>query len=113
VLEAAVRAAGAVRHKPLVPRLVELVDYPAPFVRREAALALAAMEASGAVPRLAKALSEDDDATVRMACAKALGDLGGAGGLGALTKAADSDKDSNVKFVAAESLRRLGFKKSP
>lgn len=113
VLESAARAAGAVRHKPLLPRLVELLDHPAPAVRREAALALGAMEATQVVPKLARALGEDDDASVRVACAKALGDLGGSGGIGALVSAADSDKDSKVKFVAAESLRRLGFKKSP
>ena len=113
VLESAARAAGAVRHRPLVPRLVELLEHPAAPVRREAAGALGAMEAIGAVPRLAKALEQDDDASVRAACAKALGDLGGSGGIGALVAAADSDKDSTVKFVAAESLRRLGLKKSP
>jgi hypothetical protein len=113
VLAAAVRSAGALRLKTSVPRLVALLEEGDVTVRREVPAALATLEASGALPKLAKALQSDSDAAVREGCAKALGTLGGTLGVPALITAAQFDKDGKVKLAASESLRRLGFGKSP
>jgi HEAT repeat protein len=111
VLAAAAHAAGALRVKTLVPKVVDLTGHLDPDVRLEAVNALVALEATGSAPRLAKQLATDSDARVRAACANALGELGGTSGIPALIEASKSDLDPKVKFVAGESLRRLGFKK--
>jgi HEAT repeat protein len=113
VLAAAVRSAGALRLKTAVARLVALLEEGDAGVRREVPGALATLEATATVPKLAKALQTDADPAVREACARALGALGGNSGVSALIAASQADKDDKVKLAAGESLRRLGFKKSP
>jgi hypothetical protein len=113
VLAAAAHAAGALRQRPLTPRLLALMDHEDAVVRREAVLALGALETAAAVPRLIRSVSGDADPQVRAAAALALGDLGSAAAVPALITASEADKDPKVKFVAAESLRKLGFKRSP
>lgn len=112
VLAAAAHTAGVLRQRSVTQRLVELVDHADADVRREAVVALAAMETPGAVPRLIRSLSEDGSAPVREAAARALGDVGGSTAVPALISASQHDQDEKVKFVAAESLRKLGFTRS-
>jgi HEAT repeat protein len=113
VLAAAAHAAGALRQRTLTPRLLALMDHDDAVVRREAVLALSALETPAAVPRLIRSVGNDADPQVRAAAALALGDLGSAAAVPALITASEGDKDAKVKFVAAESLRKLGFKRSP
>jgi hypothetical protein len=74
-------------------------------VRRFAAMGLAEMAASDALPTVTLALQDNDD-WVRDDAARVLGDMGDPRAIPALTRALD-DEDSDVRATAAESLKRL------
>ena len=81
VLAAAAHTAGVLKQRSVTARLVALVDHADAEVRREAVVALAALETPAAVPRLIRALTDDASAPVRETAARALGRcrLGGGG----------------------------------
>ncbi|MFY0579316.1 HEAT repeat domain-containing protein [Cystobacter fuscus] len=58
---------------------------------------------------LARVLSGDRVAAVRVAAARALGILGGPFAASALSQALSKDSDSHVQHVARRGLERLGF----
>ncbi len=84
--------------------LVQLLASPDPRVRRQAALALGAVDSNHGVEALVRAAKEDGDAEVRAAAAFALGNLSGPS-RGEALAGLMQDRDGNVREAAVSSVR--------